>query len=122
MGFDVKIIAKVSFTDEGEPYTHYKFVTFEGEKLPIVEPVFEIPKPPEELRPYMNMQGWFWEYILGNNNEYQDVNLVLDSLPDWDEIPDEKKEDEDREDYEQWKKLLEWCVKQECDFLILGWA
>ena len=119
MGFDVKIIAKVSFTDEGEPYTHYKFITFEGEKLPIVEPVFEIPKPPEELRPYMNMQGRHWDQFFPSTNEYIDIEYLLHNLPDWEDV--EEKDDDWKEQFEAWKKLLEWCLEQDCEFMIIGW-
>ena len=121
MGFEVKIIAKVSFTNEGEPYTHYMFNAYhidKGETI-IPEYVFEIPKPPEELRPYMNMYGRHWGQFFPNTNEYMDIEYLLHNLPDWEDV--EEKDDDWKEHFEAWKKLLEWCLEQDCEFMIIGW-
>ena len=108
MGFDVEIIARVSY-HEGNPYTYI------NDKY---DYLFEIPTIPDDLKAYTSLRGHFWSQFFDDEN-WMDTSWFLDKcMSDWECLDDQ--DDDYREEYEKVKELLEWCSKQNCHFMI-GW-
>lgn len=114
MGFDVKIIAKVSF-HEGTPYTRMVFQDTQ------VNYVLSIPTIPDEWKDYTNIQGRFWSQFFPSEEWIATDWFLENCLPEnWEDV--EEPDDDYREDFEKLKGFLEWCGTQDCEFMILGWG
>jgi hypothetical protein len=130
MGFDINVDLCYNMCSEtGKPY-YYHYDTETKKMLRVYElPQVEVPK---ELRQYLVGRGHLFfaytQYFNDNDMGYCiSADVFLDHYPSWEEVMEHEEFRDDvpdfwnEDDHNGFKKLLEWCVKQDYCFQV-SWS
>jgi hypothetical protein len=127
MGFDIQIEVSLSMCPvTGKPY-FFKY----NEERKQLEKVYGFPDftVPEDLRNYLQYRGHFFhaycDTLENDGGTRCSVEEFLESYPSWDDVKEVLKCDDVEywtvKDHNAFRRLLKWCLQQDCYFTV-SWS